>query len=209
MSTTTEVNTSTEYILPKQASLNRLPTNGAEFMGIKLRHWPEDRIFDLLLKYKINGLETGIKFINNYLTTLSNPNPKTYKIMDKDLGIDLADMEINQNELFKKFIEGKDFVTQVEKYYTTNDMITALRKYYMENVRKQSTKTSPNQDILNGYPTTDKIYYYVTISGLLKAYQILDPANITEDMKTALNKLVMWSAVMTDTKNGENVYGTV
>ena len=49
----------------------------------------------------------------------------------------------------------------------------------------------------------------MTIPGLLKAYEIMPPSMLGECMDTALSKLIMWAAVMSDTDNGNSVYGTV
>ena len=82
-------------ISTQQLALKRVSIDDTEFMGIKLRHWPEDRIFNLFLKYKINGIDSGIKFINTYLTTMPNSTANSYRKKDKDLGIDFVDMETN------------------------------------------------------------------------------------------------------------------
>jgi hypothetical protein len=214
MSSTTPPKKTTEEISTQQLALKRVSIDDTEFMGIKLRHWPEDRIFNLFLKYKINGIDSGIKFINTYLTTMPNSTANSYRKKDKDLGIDFVDMETNKNEMFTKFVDGWDFVTRVEKVYTATDIATALRDYFMKNTDKASTRVTKSLPLdqntfMRDYNSSNKIYYYVTIPGLLKAYEIMDSSNIPENMKTEINKIIMWAAVMTDTKNGENIYGTV
>ena len=182
----------------------------AEFMGIKLRHWPEDRIFNLFNKYKIRDTETGVEFVKTYLGTLSTSKCNSYRIKDTDVGINLSDMENKNIEIFERFIEGNDFNTTIETVYKPGDIIDALRKHYAANGVAVPFVTQPDRnEFMRGYTSHQRTTHHMTIPGLLKAYEIMPPSMFGECMDTALSKLIMWAAVLSDTDNGNSVYGIV
>jgi len=182
----------------------------AEFMGIKLRHWPEDRIFNLFNKYKIRDTETGVEFVKTYLGTLSTSKCNSYRIKDTDVGINLSDLENNNIEIFERFIEGIDFNTTIETVYKPGDITDALRKHYAANGDADPFVTQPDRnEFMRGYTSHQRITHHMTIPGILKAYEIMTPGMFGKCMDAALNKLILWAAVMSDTDNGNSVYGIV
>ena len=142
--------------------------------------------------------------------TLSTSKCNSYRIKDNDVGINLSDMEFKNNEIFERFIEGNDFNTTIETVYKSGDIIDALRKHYAVSGGDIPFVTQPDSnEFMRGYTSHQRNTHHMTIPGLLKAYEIMPPIMFGECMDTSLSKLIMWAAVMSDTDNGNSVYGIV
>lgn len=142
--------------------------------------------------------------------TLSTSKCNSYRIKDTDVGINLSDMENKNIEIFERFIEGIDFNTTIETVYKPGDIIDALRKHYTANGDAVQFVTQPDRnEFMRGYTSHQRTTHHMTIPGLLKAYEIMPPGMLGECIDTALSNLIMWAAVLSDTDNGNSVYGIV
>jgi hypothetical protein len=119
-------------------------------------------------------------------------------------------MEIKNIKIFERFIEGNDFNTTIETVYKPGDIIDALRKHYAANGGAVPFVTQPDRnEFMRGYTSHQRTTHHMTIPGLLKAYEIMPPSMFGECMDTTLSKLIMWASVLSNTDNGNSVYGTV
>lgn len=179
-----------------------------EFMGVMFKHWPEDRIFNLLLKFGISDMEKSVVFIKEFLSTLTNPtalgHAQSYKVSCSSLNLDMKEL-LEDHKLDNELEQGHDYKIIVEDVYNKSDLLKALREMSANPNRSQ---TKP-EEMLKNYTPKKVTKYYMTIFGTVKLIEILPKKIITQELNSELQRLLFWVAVMKDTNFGDNVYGTV
>lgn len=197
------------YLFYQKNMFQQQPQDNREFMGIKLREWPEDRLFVLFLKYKINE-ETSLRFVQDFLKDPpAGLNYSRYTVRDKNLGISLE--TLLEKKEFGELKEPEHFMSKVEKVYPKDVLMRAMKKFFIKSKDKIPDLNDVDiNTIMKDFKDQKEniLTFHVTVDGLVKMMS-MESKYITPEMKIHFKKLIMWAAVMTDTDGGKNFYGTV
>jgi hypothetical protein len=161
-------------------------SNG-QFMGIKLSSWPDDRIFSLLLKLHITE-DSGPSFIDGYMNCNLPTGFKLHSHMVK-----ASKVGVVPDENFK---QGIHYLERKEAVINTRSFLKVLSG-------QQTPDRSAIEELI-----IDKNVCYLTFHGITQAMKTIPRDEHTAELKTIFKQILFWAAVMTDTENGKNPYGS-
>jgi hypothetical protein len=173
-------------------------SNSETFMGLRMKLWPEDRVFNLFLKHKITA-KTSLKFVKSFLSRYSGN--QTQFIVDKTLGLNLSHMCDDNKTLFDTLINHTHYKKKTEIIYSRDNLMKGFTEY-----KTQSKEIFTFEQILEKYDGRSIDSYYITLNGLVHMIDTFPDEYQTENMKDLFNKVVLWSAIMLETDNGANPY---
>jgi hypothetical protein len=162
-----------------------------KFMGVSMTNWSDDRMFNLLLKYKITK-KTSLEFVQKCIDKTPIELLNKYKIKDSLVDISIDKLLKEQTDDFTELKVDIDYICINDINYPKESFELAFIEFIT------CCGKIPMAQILQKYKGVECITYYITIKGLVNIITNT-PERTTDKMDLLFHKLVWWCAIMVDT----------
>ena len=170
-----------------------------EFLGVDLTTWGSDRLFMYMLEHKISGDDDSVEYIENFLNNPESINyRKKYSKNSLTYGLDNTITE-RLSPVWDNLVKDVDYEEKVEPLYNKGDMV----RVYFDFKRNHPNKPIDefNEYLIGKCESVPIMRNYIYASGLCKLYKLLPKHQITDTMKSDLNKLLVFAIDRTEYYN--------
>jgi hypothetical protein len=168
-----------------------------------MEYWGEDRLFRLFLKYEINE-KSSLDFVKKFVSDRGISDKKTIRAFDLKLhwlGEEKCERKQKFHEIMQKNIDFFILSEEVLPFEALKKIRDCAAKHPGENCTPRLMDLKHQVKI--------KQTYYLTPAGIIKAYEMFPADMKTPEISVQFQKMVFYSAVMSDTDCGQNPIGNV